>query len=292
MSNRIWILSLGLNWAVAAQDGTAINLSNGVNVVIARADSRPNPKITTEFAPATGRSFYRIFRDENRLAIFAYEFAVARSADGRQLLLTVKPAGTEFGERYPSIDGGKPTPTLPAAREFPPLDSGGRAEVLVLEDTPSGDKITDVITVRLQTASGVNPAGQSTRPAGALRFVNMQVYANRQLVSPANATYSVAGKYAMFYLPGKGGYFFAAAEPEVEGFVKAGWVDGARMQFTLDNEVFDCTADATISTEQRTELWVRHDAQYRPEGNWTQPAETNRVGYFAAAADTLHWWLR
>jgi hypothetical protein len=42
-------------------------------------------------------------------------------------------------------------------------------------------------------------------------------------------------------------------------------------------------------------LWVFHDPNYKPGGNLTIPGATTQEPapnvFFAAAADTLNWWL-
>ena len=77
-----------------------------------------------------------------------------------------------------------------------------------------------------------------------------------------------------------------------------GYIDGNKMQFTVDNLLYDCTTVAPIAAQNlRQELWVYHDPAYRPEGNWTlQDPDTNSpdaaaAAFFAAAADSLDWWM-
>src|SRR5271166_5550416 len=105
-----------------AQVSSNVSLSNGVQLTIT-CNSNPSAlKIALE--PASGNSFYRLFRDENNLAIFAYELAVERTPDGDHFRVTAKPAGEDFAGRFPNADGGKPTPTLGEPRQSPLLASG------------------------------------------------------------------------------------------------------------------------------------------------------------------------
>jgi hypothetical protein len=43
----------------------------------------------------------------------------------------------------------------------------------------------------------------------------------------------------------------------------------------------------------RGQLWVYHDPNYKPAGNWTKNDPTsNRDQYFTAAADSMRWWVQ
>src|ERR1700727_933455 len=103
-----------------AQVSARVSLSNGTQVSIAtRADNGTPVTLKTSLAPASGDSFYRIFRDENNLAVFAYELEVARTADGQNFRVTARAATEAFAVKYPNADGGKPTPTLSSPLESP-----------------------------------------------------------------------------------------------------------------------------------------------------------------------------
>jgi hypothetical protein len=100
-------------------------LSNGVEITItAKSDRGISAALKVNFEPATGNSFYRIYRDENNLAIFAYELLVECTSDGDHFRATVQPVGDEFAAKFPNADGGKPTPTLSEPRTSALLASG------------------------------------------------------------------------------------------------------------------------------------------------------------------------
>jgi len=48
-----------------------------------------------------------------------------------------------------------------------------------------------------------------------------------------------------------------------------------------------------LTQSERGELWVYHDPNYKPEGNWTKtnPAGGSDDEFFTAASDSLKWWL-
>jgi hypothetical protein len=104
----------------------------------------------------------------------------------------------------------------------------------------------------------------------------------------------VAGRFAMFYIPGRGGYFFSTEPVDRPVFLDIGIVDGKYLQFTVDNDTYDCVSDADVLTHsERGQLWVYHDASYKPAANLTNSdPESSRDEFFTASADSLRWWLQ
>jgi hypothetical protein len=142
----------------------------------------------------------------------------------------------------------------------------------------------------------VNQEG-AAESAGPLRFAGLKISINGSAVEGV-ARGSVSGRYVMFYVPGRGGYFFSTDAPAGRAFLKAGSIDRTRLQFTVDNDSYECTADAPILPDaQSGEVWVYHDPAYKPAGNWTQdlrsgePPRPAAEEVFAAASDSLSWWI-
>jgi hypothetical protein len=273
-----------------AQVSSSVSLSNGVQLTIVCSSSPGKLKI--EIEPASGNSFYRIFRDENDLAVFVYELLVERTPDGDHFRVTAKPAGGDFAARFPNADGGKPAPTLGAPRESPLLASGDRFTIEIPVIPGLAENLSDVVQIRLNQR-GTLASQPDSQAAAPLRFAGLKVQINDQLVSPGGPGATVAGHYVMFYIPGRGGYFLSAEPVENPPFVKIGIVDRKHLRFTLDNDAYDCSSDAPILTRyDRGEIWVIHDPNYKPSGNWTtNNPSTTRDEFFAAASDSLKWWL-
>lgn len=268
------------------QASSTISLSNGVELQITANLGQPTgaESLKIELARASGDSFYRIFWDQNNLAVFAYELAVSRSA-GDTFSIVAKPATTGFAARFPNADGGKPVPTLSADRPLRTLHSGERSSIELFEIPGMGLHVIETVRVVL------NPDG-SAESGGPLRFADLKISINGTPVSGAGPRGAVSGRYVMFYLPGRGGYFFSTDAPAAHTFVKAGIVDRNRMQFNVDNENFDCVADAPILAQGDTgEVWVYHDPTYQPAGNWTRDPRATSDQFFTAASDSLNWWL-
>jgi hypothetical protein len=81
------------------QDSSGVSLSSGVQLTIStRSGDGTEVGLKTSLEPATDESFYRIFRDENNLAVIAYEHEVARTADGQNFRVTAKSASEALSQ--------------------------------------------------------------------------------------------------------------------------------------------------------------------------------------------------
>jgi hypothetical protein len=277
----------------APQVSSNVALSNGVQLTIsARAEEGTPVALKVSLEPASGNSFYRVFRDENNLAVYAYELVVQRTADGQQFHVTAKAVTEDFAARFPNADGGKPTPTLSSQLESPALSSGEKFVIPIPTAPELHETLTDTVQVRVGQR-GATTAVTGAQPSDQIRFSTLKVSINNQPASPSGAGSVVAGRVAMFYLPGHGGYFFSTEPVAQPPFLDIGIVDGKHLKFTVDNDVYDCLSDAAILTQsERGQLWVYHDPNYKPAGNWTtsDPA-TPHDEFFTAAADSSRWWL-
>jgi hypothetical protein len=275
-----------------AQVSARVSLSNGLQLTIAlRSDNATPATLKTSLEPATGDSFYRIFRDENDLAVFAYELQVTRTADGQNFRITAKSATEAFATRFPNADGGKPTPTLSAPLESPLLNSGEGFSIPVSTNPGLDQNLTDRVQILLGQKGGT---GDGAASSAQIRFSGLKVSIHGQPASPGGAGADVAGRYAMFYIPGRGGYFFSTEAVDQRPFEQVGVVDGKHLTFTIDNENYDCTAGAPILVHNdRGQVWAYHDPNYKPAGNWTHTdAASSRDEFFTAASDSVQWWVQ
>ena len=269
--------------------GTAqnISLNNGLRLRITTEHS----SLTPDMAPATGNSFYRIFRDFNNLAVFAYELQVDRSADGKQFQITAKPALDDFAAKFPDADGGKPTPTFSEPHQSAWLSSGERFSVSIPINPGENDgNLQETIDVRLaQGGAGASP--DSTLNNGRLRLTGLRVSVGGTQVTARGTSTAVGGRYLMFYIPGRGAYYLSAEQVDAKGFVEVGSIDGNTIRFTIDNQNFEATSINPIGNGQ---LWVLHDPHYKPRGSWTNSTvgSNGRDEFFTAGADSLKWWLQ
>src|SRR5579872_2465220 len=218
----IWI---AFGTAAFGQFSATVALSNGVRLEI---QAQPQPSaasgLKAEIQPASGNSFYRVYRDQNNLAVFAYELAVERTSDGMQFRLTARPAGDEFAARFPNADSGKPTPTLAEPIASSLLNPGERFTIDIPTDPGLQLNIADVVEVQLNPRG--TPIETGAQNSAQLRFVALRVRADGKLLSSGPGGAVVAGRYVMFYLPDRGGYFFSAEPVSAPPFAQIGVVDG------------------------------------------------------------------
>lgn len=288
---RCAILAFVAAGCAYSQVSARVSLSNGIQLRIETRSNNGPVKLKASLEPASGDSFYRIFRDENNLAVFAYELQVTRTPDGQSFHVVAKAATEAFATRFPNADGGKPTPTLSAPLESPLLKSGGQFTIPI----PTAPELDQMLTDNVQVGTNDGAATGENAPTGQIRFSGLKIFMHGKQVSAAGAAAKdVAGRFAMFYLPGHGGYFFSTAPVEQPSFLAGGVVDGKHLSFTIDNEVYDCIANAPIlGRANGGELWVYHDPNYKPAGNWTKTDLTdNREEFFTAASNSIQWWLR
>lgn len=239
-----------------------------------------------EMARASGNSFYRIFWDQNKLAVYAYELRVALDANGQSIQATALPCEDEFAARYPEADAGKPVPTLSSEHSLGALGSGEAASLPLFEIPGMGIKLTDRLRVKL------NQQGE----AGALRLAGVRVRVNGQMISGTPPPSAVSGKFVMFYLPDRGGFFLSSGPVAERPFVGTGTVERNILRFTVDNDDYEVIASAPIlGRADSGQVWVYHDPGYVPEGNWTQDPHSATPGaqqFFTAGSDSLGWWLK
>jgi len=274
---------------LAAQNSAVVSLSNGVQLRIGVSASTA---LKTELEPASGNSFYRVFRDQNGLVVFAYELMVSRTPDGEQFEIRGMPAGDDFATKFPNADAGKPVPTFSTPVQSPLLSSGQRFTLDIPTDPALNVDLHDIAQVQVNKRGF--PAGEDgSQGTAQVRFSALRVRINGNLVTPPNAGAVVSGRYAMFYNPGNGGFFFAVDRPANRPFSQVGIVEGSHLRFTIDNITFDCDANSPILTQSdRGQLWVYHDPGYKPKGNWTasNPDDVHDE-FFTASSDSLRWWL-
>ncbi len=293
MSMRIFATLLTLQLTTCfAQNSSTISLSNGIRLKLtANTGNNTADPLKVEMRAATGNSIYRILHDDSGLAVWAYELVVERLPDGDHFQIVVKPAGREFAARFPNADGGKPTPTFTIPIESQPLGVGGTFTIDVPTNPGLFEHRTDTVEVQPDPLdrSGSQLGEQAAR---LIRFADVIVSINGKSIRAKGLGAMVYGRYAMFYIPRRGGYFFSTQPVPSRPFVRMGEVEGNKLKFTLDQEDFECTSAANILMHsERGQIWVYHDPQYKPGGNQTNSNPKSSAEFFAASSDSLNRWL-
>jgi hypothetical protein len=285
------ILTLPLAVCFARMSSVA-TLPNGIRVeVTTDPGNNAGDPLKAELKPATYNSVYRIFHDQSGLAVYAYELVVERLPDGIHFQITAKPAGEEFAARFPYADGGKPTPTMPIPAESPPLGPEGRFTVEIPTNPGLFEHRTDTVTVQPDPRDRTAEMDQKASPL--IRFVDLRVIVGGKQLPVSGLGKDVSGRYAMFYIPKRGGFFFSAQPIPSRPSMPVALVDRARLKFTIDKEDVDCFAAAPILAKSGgDQIWLYHDPHYKPSGTSAKGNPKQAEEYFTAASDTLNWWLR
>ena len=253
---------------------------------------RPRSALKTSLEPATGNSFYRIFRDENNLAVFAYELEVARTADGLNFRVTAKAATEAFATRFPNADGGKPTPTLSSPLESPLLNSGEK----VHHPRPFQSRARTEPHRYGPDPAGPARSGERWRgELGADSFRGPESLHPRKVGDPFRRRRRCVGSIRHVLYP-RTRRLFLLQRARGSAAVRTGGGGGRQA-----SDASPSTMKPTIAPRARPilvhadrgQLWVYHDPNYKPAGNWTKAIRANvKDEYFTAASDSMQWWLR
>jgi hypothetical protein len=152
--------------------------------------------------------------------------------------------------------------------------------------------LTDVVVVQMNGRGAAADSGASS--SAQIRFTALAVRSSGRLLSSGAAGAIVACRYAMFYVPGCGGFFFSTEPVDRRPFLHAGVLDGSKLNFTIDNQAYECESESQILPQsQRDQIWVYHDPTYKPGGNWTKSdaRDDSHDEFFTAASNSLSWWL-
>lgn len=270
----IVFLSLAAFAAEPLQEmGTAsMSLANGLRCTVTARTTREKTGVTSfgVRGSGTGEFFFREFEGKQGV-VFAYEFHATRLDTSDGIRVVLRPVG----ERYTQLTGRRDVPTLAAERELPLLRLGDKALVDILENPTTGARIVDVIQVDTRpTVPGVNP------DAPGIHFSRTVV-----TINGTEAARSTGGIWndaiTMFWIPGRGSYFFSRTPVKGYNFRQIGVVDGQRLTCSWDNDHIEVVSAVPIS--EVGQLWVYFDPR-KPASRW---AGKNEKGFFQAGASTM-----
>ena len=254
--------------------GAGAQFNNGIRVnITARAGSFPMGEFGHGVRVRDNEAIYREFTEKKRV-VFAYTIEVRPLPQKGRLQVTIKPTGSE----YARMGGNAEAATFTTLRELPPMWSGDKVTIDVLENPSTGQKITDTIEVfadapRVDASEGI-------------RFSGTRVVLNGKLITN-NENGGVSGDgIVMFYIPGRGSYFFSREPVPGYEFAKVGVVVGRRMDFVWNGERYEVHSDTDISNAR--ELWVLHDPR-KPTGKWFEKHED---AFLQAAAGGMKMFYR
>lgn len=239
-------------------------------------------------------SFTRFFRDgQNRLR-FAYEIRVERGAQEGELRLSLLPVSRDkLGpDDVWATPDGRPA-TLAAVRDIPNLKAGEEVQLDVLSHAKTGGRLVDVITVRDESLLRAGQRALKERASQRYNFdlEDYRLLKNGQYLlgsSTAGSGGGIAGQVILLYQPHEGGIFLSLTEPkELQGFRKAGQIDGKRLTFHWNGDLYELQSQSQITPAGKSDVWVLVDQSYRPKA--VREGRQQDHAFFSAASDLQAW---
>ena len=291
MRNKFWVLLFCLH--CLALSGVAQNpakrqvvlpVSNGGFVAFRSETSASDTTHITDgkalaallYAQAfagENRVIHRVLTDAERRVVFAYNLWVNADPIARKFSLAVLPADEAFRRSFlkdfTPLRTNETLATFPKSTATQTLDDGDAVSLELLVNNESGVKIIDVVTLtfdraRLREHYLESVPKDFTLDAVALKIKNSSLSINGTLVSKSKSS-GCAGALLWFYVPDRGRFIFSLVPREGYEFQKIAVLDGNRIQFTVDGELYEWSSGASILPNGGTwNLWVLRDPEYTP----------------------------
>ena len=104
-----------------------------------------------------------------------------------------------------------------------------------------------------------------TLDAVSLAVKNYSLTIKGNLVGKSKSSIGVTGALLWFYVPERGRFIFSLVPREGYDFAKIAVLDGNRIVFNVDGELYEWLSSASILPNGGTwNLWVLHDRDYAP----------------------------
>ncbi len=291
MRSRFWTLLFCLHciaWSAAAQNPAkrqvVLPVSNGGFVAFRSVTSASDTKhipdgkalaslLYAQAFAGENRVIHRVLTDAERRVVFAYNLWVNADPIARKFSVTVLPADEAFRRSF--LKDFTPMRTNEALATFPgstapqTLDDGDAVSLELLVNQESGVKIIDVVTLTFDRARLREQYLESiprdfTLDAVALRIKNSSLSINGTLVSKSKSS-GCSGALLWFYVPERGRFIVSLVPREGYEFQKTAVLDGNRIEFTADGDLFEWSStDSILPTGGTWNLWVLHDPEYTP----------------------------
>lgn len=254
---------------------------------------------------------HRAYLDQESGVYFGYD-VVVESLDGPgEYKLIFKPLSSIkyiFVSNEVVTDRGQKTSRsgelkAMALQKYPEpqrIRNGDTVEFEVLINPKTGVKIIDSIKVSLSfdnssaPKSRINESLPKSNEDAAdfsveeieLTIKNPELKVNDKLLAKSvdDSKIDASGTLVWFYLPNHGRFILSLIPRKGYGFQKTGTVQGNKISFTWGGVKYDWISGSPVVTSgnQRWNLWVLHDPDYRPKA-----ALSKRVSYQTGSAGRI-----
>lgn len=230
--------------------------------------------ISSQALAGENKIIHRILTDANQRAIFGYDLLVSADPITRKFSLLVLPADEAFRRTFlnetaaPRINDT--FATFPKSAATQTLDDGDAVSLELLINHQTGVKIVDVVKVsfdrsRLRESTLEGLPRDFTLDAVSLTIKSYQLLRDGNLVAKSKTVIGHSGSLLWFYVPDRGRFIFSLVPREGYSFKKSGVLDGNKIEFIADGELYEWLSGSEILPNGGTwNLWVLHDAEYTP----------------------------
>lgn len=219
------------------------------------------------------RVIHRVLTDSERRVVFAYNLVIKSDPIARKFSLTVLPADDAFRRSFlkdfTPLRSNEDVATFPGSTATQTLDDGDAVSLELLVNQDSGVKIIDVVTLtfdrpRLRENFLESAPKDFTLDAVALKINNSSLSINGTLVSKSKSS-GCSGSLLWFYVPERGRFIVSLVPREGYEFQKIAVLDGNRIEFTVDGELYEwSSANSILPDGGAWNLWVLRDPDYTP----------------------------
>jgi hypothetical protein len=244
------------------------------------------------------RIIHRVLTDADKRVIFGYDLWVNADPITRKFSLAVQPADEAFRRTFlkdsSSSRPGDSFATFPKSIATQTLDDGDAVSLELLVNQQLGVKIVDVVKVTfdrstLREATPDNPPRDFSLDAVSMGIKGYQLFIDGRVVGRSKSTTGYSGALLWFYVPNRGRFIFSLVPREGYSFQKIGVLDGNKIEFVIDGELYEWVSGTEILPNGGTwNLWVLYDSRYTSLFGFEKPmAPDNKPGILKKLEDVV-----
>jgi len=221
------------------------------------------------------RIIHRVLTDSEKRVVFAYDLSVSSDPVSKKFRLVVLPSDDAFRRSFlkdsAPVRAHESFATFPKSTAPQMLDDGDAVSLELLVNRESGAKIIDVVKVTFDRSIlrenylEAAPKDFTLDAVSSLSMKGYELSIDGVTISKSKSKLGCAGSLLWFYISDRGRFIISLSPREGYSFQKVGVVDGNRIEFVLNGELYEWTSsDAIFPNGGTWNLWVLHDPNYEP----------------------------
>ncbi len=222
------------------------------------------------------RIIHRVLTDSERRVVFAYDLSLSSDPVTKKFRLVVLPADEAFRRSFlrdnAPVRAHESFATFPRSTAPQTLDDGDAVSLELLVNHESGVKIVDVVkvtfdrTILRENYLEAAPKDFTLDAVSSLAIKSYELSIDGVVVGKSKSKLGCAGSLLWFYVPDRGRFILSLSPRDGYSFEKIGMVDGNRIEFVMNGELYEWTSGEPIFPNGggAWNLWVLHDPNYEP----------------------------